>query len=59
MLKWDHRDAVNKRARVSRAPAKTKRAIKIHPQKNFDGSSITILMNEREAISKFLNAAYL
>ena len=54
MLKWDHRDDMNKRARVSRAPAKTERAIKIHPQKNFDGSSITNL----KAIIKFLNELY-
>lgn len=53
MLKWDPHDDVNKRARVSRVPAKTERAIKIHPQKNFDGSSLTNLMNERDAINEF------
>lgn len=58
MLKWDPHDDVNKRARVSRVPAKTERAIKIHPQQNFDGSSLTNLMNERDAISEFLNEAY-
>ncbi|MDT0692140.1 hypothetical protein RM611_00835 [Staphylococcus chromogenes] len=43
---------MNKRERVSRVPAKTERAIKIHPHKNFDGSSLINLMNERDAINE-------